>query len=176
VIEVIRFLGFGHWLEIAWLDYLAPLLSVGLGVFVIYLVGLIGGNVLGRQVLKGLERLVLQIPVVRNIYGATRQFVQTFSQAGGRAFSRVVLVQYPRPGVWTLGLVTNSAAQEIARVTRPDVVAVFLPTTPNPTSGWLLYVPEGELVPVSMSVDDAFKLIISGGVLSTGKGPEAPPV
>jgi uncharacterized membrane protein len=174
VLETIRFLGFGHWLEIAWLDYLAPLLSVGLGVLVIYLVGLIGGNVLGRQVLKGLERVVLQVPVVRSIYGAVRQFVQTFSQAGGRAFSRVVLVQYPRPGVWTLGFVTNTAAAEIAQVTRPDAVSVFLPTTPNPTSGWLLYVSEAELVTVAMSVDDAFKLIISGGVLSTDKGPDEP--
>jgi uncharacterized membrane protein len=165
VIQSMRLMGLGAWLQVAWVDYLAPLLSILLGLFSIFLVGLFGGNVLGRQVLRGFEALVLQVPVVRSIYGATRQFVTTFSQAQGRSFSRVVLVEYPRVGVWTLGLVTNAAPARVVDSVGGPMASVFLPTTPNPTSGWLTFVPEAQLVDVAMSVDDAFKLIISGGVL-----------
>lgn len=175
VVKLIRLLGLSRWLEVAWLDYVSPLVAVALGVIAIYLVGLVGGNVLGRQVLKGLERLVMQIPLVRSIYSATRQFFDTFSKASSRSFRRVVLVQYPRQGLWTLGLVTNSAVTDIQTRTHPSVVAVFLPTTPNPTSGWLVFVPNEELIEVSMTVDDAFKMIISGGVLSGAAAPPSSP-
>ena len=162
-------LGLGPWLREAWADYVAPLVSVALGVLAIWLVGLVGGNVLGKQLLSGLERLVLQIPVVRSIYGATRQFIEAFSPGAGRAFSRVVLVEYPRAGVWTLGLVTNTHNPEVSAHTGSPMVSVFLPTTPNPTSGWLAFVPDNELISLNMTVDDAFKLIVSGGVLGAPK-------
>jgi uncharacterized membrane protein len=165
VLDLGIFLGLGPWLEAAWADYVAPLVSVMLGVVGIWLVGLVGGNVLGKQVLSGLERIVLQIPVVRSIYGATRQFIEAFSPGAGRAFSRVVLVEYPRAGVWTLGLVTNTANAKISGEVGKHLISVFLPTTPNPTSGWLAFVPDNELISLDMSVDDAFKLIVSGGVL-----------
>jgi uncharacterized membrane protein len=158
-------MGLGPWLKAAWADYAAPVVSVALGVLAIWFVGLVGGNVLGRQLLRGLERLVLQVPVVRSIYGATRQFIEAFSPGAGRSFSRVVLVQYPRPGVWTLGLVTNTHNEDISQQVGTAVVSVFMPTTPNPTSGWLAFVPDNELISLTMSVDDAFKLIVSGGVL-----------
>ena len=173
VMDLGRILGLGPWLQAAWADYAAPLVSVALGVLGIWLVGLVGGNVLGRQILGGLERIVLQIPVVRSIYGATRQFIEAFSPGAGRAFSRVVLVEYPRPGVWTLGLVTNTHNPAISERTGKEVISVFLPTTPNPTSGWLAFVPDNELISLTMSVDDAFKLIVSGGVLGNAK-PQTP--
>jgi uncharacterized membrane protein len=112
--------------------------------------------------------------VVRSIYGATRQFIEAFSPGAGRAFSRVVLVQYPRAGVWTLGLVTNTHNPTINERTGKEMISVFLPTTPNPTSGWLAFVPDNELISLTMSVDDAFKLIVSGGVLNSVKPPQAP--
>jgi len=174
VLDLGRFLGLGPWLEAAWADYAAPLVSVALGVLAIWLVGLVGGNVLGRQILRGLERIVLQVPVVRSIYGATRQFIEAFSPGAGRAFSRVVLVEYPRPGVWTLGLVTNTHNPAISERTGKQMISVFLPTTPNPTSGWLAFVPDNELISLTMSVDDAFKLIVSGGVLNNSKPPQVP--
>lgn len=165
VLHSIRWLGLGSWLEVAWIDYLAPLLSVTLGVLAIYLVGLVGGNVLGQQLLHWLEGLVLRVPIVRTIYGATRQVLDTFSKASGKSFSRVVLVTFPRPGMFTLGLVTGKPAADIQGHCPGAAVSVFVPTTPNPTSGWLLFIPENELIPLQMSVDDAFKMIISGGVL-----------
>ena len=172
--EGLRLLGLGGSLEHGWLGFLAPVLSVLAGGIAVYLIGLIGGNVLGRELLGVLDGVLLRVPVVRSIYSATRQFMDTFSQAQGRAFRRVVLVQYPRQGAWTLGLVTNQAPQAVAKPTGQSLVAVFLPTTPNPTSGWLVFVPDADLVDVAISVDDAFKLIISGGVLSTTQGPTLP--
>lgn len=165
VLQSMRLAGLGDWLKVAWVNYLAPLLSVGLGIMAIWAVGLIGGNVIGRQVLRLLEKLVLHVPIVRSIYGATRQFVSTFSQGQGRSFSRVVLVEYPRPGVWTLGFVTNDAPKFVQANSQEKMTSIFIPTTPNPTGGWLLFVPDAQLKDVAMSVDDAFKLIISCGVL-----------
>lgn len=167
VLQSMRLAGLGDWLKVAWVDYLAPLLSVGLGILAIWAVGLIGGNVIGRQCLRLFEKLVQHVPVVRSIYGATRQFVSTFSQAQGRSFSRVVLVEFPRKDMWTLGFVTNQAPAVVRGATQAKMTSIFLPTTPNPTGGWLLFVADDSLVDVAMSVDDAFKLIISGGVLSS---------
>ena len=166
VVRLIRLLGLGQWLEIAWADYFAPLVSVALALFLIYLLGLVGGNVIGRQALHAIDRLLMQVPFVRGIYSATRQFLDTFSQHGGPAFSRVVLVEYPRLGLWTMAFVTNDTNGEVQVRTERKVLSVFIPTTPNPTSGWLLFVPENDIVPLNMSVDDAFKMIISGGILT----------
>lgn len=167
VVHAIRLLGLGILDDRAWVDYVAPLVSVVLAVALICLVGLVGGNVFGRQLLQGLDFVLMQVPLVRSIYSSTRQFVETFSRASGQSFSRVVLVEYPRKGLWTVGLVTSSVRSEVQVRTVDEVIAVFLPTTPNPTSGWLVYVRESEVVPLRMSVDDAFKLVISGGILAT---------
>ena len=174
LLEGLRLGGLGGSLDHGWLGYLAPLLSVLAGGTTIYLIGVVGGNVLGKELLSALEALLLRVPVVRSIYSATRQFLDTFSQAQGRAFRRVVLVQYPRQGAWTLGLVTNQAPRAVAQPTGQALVSVFLPTTPNPTSGWLVFVPDADLVTVDLSVDDAFKLIISGGVLSSEQAAAMP--
>lgn len=165
VLQSMRLAGLGDWLKVAWVDYLAPLLSVGLGILAIWAVGLVGGNVIGRQALRLFEKLVLHVPIVRSIYGATRQFVSTFSQASGRSFSRVVLIEYPRAGVWTMAFVTNDAPSLVPSPAGQKMTSVFLPTTPNPTGGWLLFVVDDTLIDVPISVDDAFKLIISCGVL-----------
>lgn len=172
MLQVIRLLGAGQWMEMAWVNYVAPVFSVALAVLLIYMLGLVGGNVLGRQLIKGVEHILLQIPVVRGIYSGTRQFLDTFSNAKGSAFRRAVLVEYPRPGVWSLGFLTNDTEGEVQESTGRDVVCVFIPTTPNPTSGWLAFVPKNDVIQLTMTVDDAFKMIISGGVLS----PVYPPI
>ena len=151
--------------EATWVRYVAPVVSVTLSFLFIYLLGLIGGNVLGRQLLGAVDRSLKRIPFVRGIYSSTRQFLETF-QSGSGAFSRVVLVEYPRKEIWTLAFVTSETQGEVQERTRRRVVSVFVPTTPNPTSGFLLFVPEEDVIPLSMSVDDAFKMIISGGVLN----------
>ncbi len=164
LLRIFELMGFGLFLERAWVEYTAPLVSVAVLVTAIFLLGLIGGNVIGKQVINAIERLLKSIPVVSGIYSAVRQFLDTFS-SGGRAFNKVVLIQYPREGLWTLALLTSETEGEVPVRAGTKLVSVFVPTTPNPTSGWLLFVPKGEVIELSMSVDDAFKMIISGGVL-----------
>lgn len=170
VLNLLRLLGVGPWLETTFVNVGAPIFSVALAVAVIYLLGLLGGNVIGRQLLEGFERLLMQIPVVRGIYSATRQFLDTFSRDSNQAFRKVVLVEYPRKGLWTMALLTNETKGEVALAYEEPMVSVFIPTTPNPTSGWLLFVPKKDVIELAMSVDEAFKMIISGGVLT----PDAP--
>jgi len=162
-----------------------PLLSLLLTVAFIYLLGLIGGNLAGRRLLVLVESWILRIPLVKGIYGSMRQLLDAFSASGSRAFSKVVLVQYPRVGLWTLGFVTAQAEHVIEQGSPAEVavVPVFLPTTPNPTSGWLVLVPTSELRVVDISIEDAVKLIVSGGIvgpadlgslLRAWPGPETP--
>ncbi|MEM6558615.1 MAG: DUF502 domain-containing protein [Myxococcota bacterium] len=174
VVQVLRLLTGSALSERIAVDYLAPLLSVILALAMIWIIGLIGGNVIGRRLLRRLENLMLQIPVVRSVYAATRQFLDTFSAAGSKAFQEVVLVEYPRRGLWSMAFVTNEATTgEVQRRTQDDVISVFIPTTPNPTSGWLLFVAKNDVIVLSMTVDEAFKMIISGGVLTPETAPRA---
>ncbi len=154
------------WLQRAWVTYVAPLVSIALAVFTIYLIGLVGGNVLGRQLLRWGEAILLRIPVVRPIYSAAKQFVDTFSHSDGKSFSSVVLVEFPREGVWTLGFVTGTTRGEVAARTRRSLLTVFVPTSPNPTGGYVLFVPEDKVIRLEMTVDDALKVVITGGVLA----------
>jgi len=174
-LSVIHFFGLGSHFAIIWANYVGPLFSVILAVVMIAAVGFLGGNVLGRQAITLFERLLLHVPVVRSIYSATRQFIDTFSHSNGKAFKGVVLVEYPRIGIWTLGFVTGDAATEMQQRLGQDMLYVFLPTAPNPTSGWLVVVPHSAALPLEMTVDDAFKLILSGGVLGPHHGLSTPP-
>ena len=163
-----RFFGFAGEPMRGWIETIVQLLSVGVGALGIFLIGLLAENVLGRQLLKGLEWLLMQIPFIRGIYSATRQFLETFSGDSTKAFRKVVLFEYPRKGLWTMGLLTGDAKGEVAQKVPEKMVSVFVPTTPNPTSGWLIFVPIESVQELEMSVDDAFKMIISGGVLTPG--------
>lgn len=172
VYKAIKLFGLEAWGEQAWATYVAPVVSVLLFVSLIYILGVIGGNVLGRQLLKGVDKLLMQIPLVRGVYSATRQFLDTFSGDKSESFKRVVLVEYPRKNLWALALVTTKATGEVPARTGQKMIGLFLPTTPNPTSGWLVFVAEEETIPLEMSVDDAFKMIISGGILTPPYSPK----
>ena len=164
LLGLIYLFGLESYVELTWVNIISPLVSVvAVGVF-IYVLGLVGGNVLGRQLLKGVDKLLLQIPVVRGIYSATKQFLDTFSSEK-RAFSRVVLCSFPHKDSYTVGLVSNENTAESSQKSGKDLLAVFVPTSPNPTSGWLLLIPKNDVIALDMSVDDAFKMVISGGVL-----------
>lgn len=172
ILHVFHLLGFGAWSTVAWVKVLLPIASLTTAVFFTWVLGLVGGNVVGRQIVAWLERLVQQIPVVRSIYSATRQFVDTFSSSDGRSFNRVVLLEWPRAGAWTIGLVTQDTGGEIRqKLGGKNLLSVYVPTTPNPTGGYLVFVAEDSVVPLSMSVDEALKTVISLGVL----GSEAQP-
>ncbi len=166
ILRTFHLVGFGEWSTVAWVKIFLPIASLTVAVLFTWLLGLVGGNVVGRQIVAWLERLVQQIPVVRSIYSATRQFVDTFSSSDGRSFNRVVLVEWPQKGSWTIGLVTQDTGGEIRqKLGQKKLLSVYVPTTPNPTGGYLIFIAEENVMPLSMSVDEALKMVISLGVL-----------
>jgi uncharacterized membrane protein len=141
----------------------------GLGFLVtilsIFLVGLIATNVFGHKIIRLAETAFARLPVVKPVYNAARQIIDAFSARSSSVFQSVVMLEYPRRGIYALGFVTVEASPEVQHKTEREVLTVFLPTTPNPTSGFLLLVPREELTPLDMSVEDALKMVISGGVV-----------
>lgn len=140
--------------------------SVLLTAVVIYAIGVVGSNFTGRRWLRWVESWILRIPLVSNVYGPMRQLIDSLGSGRKQNFSRVVMLQYPRTGVWTIGFVTTEKRHDLPG--SADMVPVFLPTTPNPTSGWLVFAPDAELITLDLSVEESIKLIVSGGIV----GPE----
>ncbi len=158
-------------------DYL-PISLPGFGVVVFFFfvagLGALTKNLFGRQLFRIGERFVDRMPIVRSIYNALKQIVETIFAQGGKAnFEKVCLIQYPREGIWAIAFVTTETSGEIlTRADTPEMVSVFLPTTPNPTSGFLLFLPRADVKLLDMSVEDAAKLVISAGLVT----PEWPAV
>ena len=143
-------------------------LTVGLTVplLCILLIGLMARNIAGRWLLDFGERVLQAIPLAGAIYKTLKQLLQTlFKDSNGR-FRRVVLVEYPRTGVWSIGFVTGEIGAELQSHFPHEMVSVFIPTTPNPTTGWYAVVPESGVITLSLPIEDAFKIIISGGIVS----------
>ena len=142
----------------------------GLGLIVLVIVLIIVGALtrifLGRWLVRTSEKILNRMPFVRSIYSATKQIAETVLKRQSDAFRQVVLFEYPRRGSWAIGFVTGTTRGEVQELTEDDVVNVFLPTTPNPTSGYLLFLPRRELMPLSMSVEEGIKMIISGGIVT----------
>jgi uncharacterized membrane protein len=161
--------------EPAIVRYAAPLAGILLTVLLILTVGLLATHYLGRRLVQAFDRLMMRLPVVKPIYGAARQLLDAFSRTS-TSFRRVVMVEYPRPGVYTVGFLTQSGV-DLGRQGGSPVRGcslVFLPTTPNPTSGWLALVRDEEVVPLDMSIEDGVKLIVSGGLVVPGRPADAP--
>jgi uncharacterized membrane protein len=135
-------------------------------IFVLIVVGALTRIFLGRYLVHLSEKILNKMPVVRSIYSATKQIAETVLKRQSEAFRQVVLFEYPRRGSWAIGFLTGSTKGEVQSLTDDDVVNVFLPTTPNPTSGYLLFIPRRELVPLSMTVEEGIKMIISGGIVT----------
>ncbi|HLO52590.1 MAG TPA: DUF502 domain-containing protein [Kamptonema sp.] len=142
-------------------------LLVGLAVplLSILVIGLMARNIAGRWLLDIGERLLQAIPLAGSVYKTLKQLLETILKSNDK-FRRVILVEYPRRGVWALGFVTNTVSAEIESHLQGSMISIFVPTTPNPTTGWYAIVPEDEVVNISMSVEDAFKVIISGGIVN----------
>lgn len=130
------------------------------------LIGWLTRGIVGRFILHQGEKILQRMPVIRSVYGATKQIVESVVSQKSEAFRQVVVFEYPRRGCWAMGFVTGKTVGEVQNVTSDEVVNVFLPTTPNPTSGYLLFVPRRELVPLSMSVEDGIKMVVSGGIVT----------
>ena len=149
----------------------------GLGVVLVALVFLVSGvfvtNIFGQWWLRKWHGLMNRIPVVRSIYTSVRQVADTLFSGSGNAFSKALLVQYPRQGSWTIAFLTGKPGGVVAAHFDQPMVSVYVPTTPNPTSGFFLMMPKSDVIELDMSVDDALKYIISMGVVVPG-GPENP--
>jgi uncharacterized membrane protein len=148
-----------------WLGVGIPGLGVILTIIVLLLTGLLTANIVGRSFLGGWEAMMDRIPVARSIYSAAKNFAEIVFSDSGNAFKKVLLVEYPRKGLYTLTFQTASEVGEIQARTGKDVVCCFVPTTPNPTSGFIIVVPKKDTIELDMEVDEAVKLIMSLGVV-----------
>lgn len=136
-----------------------------IGLILITFIGAVAAGFLGRWLIGLGEAILNRMPVVRTIYGASKQILETVISAQSDAFRDAVLVEYPRRGLWVIGFVTGGTRGEVAERMDEDMVNVFIPTTPNPTSGFLLFCPREEVIYLDMSVEDAVKLVVSGGIV-----------
>ncbi len=132
----------------------------------VMLIGVLATNFFGKWLLAWFDAVLARVPVVRSIYGAIKQLLEAVVGSRKNAFRQVVLVSFPQSGQWSIGFVTGSAKLPLPVDETEGLVTVFVPTTPNPTSGWLLFVPEEELKILPMSVEDGMKMVISGGIIS----------
>ncbi len=155
------------------LGHSIPGLGFLLSIFLIVLIGLVGRNVIGRKLISFGEGILFKIPLVRTIYTTIKQIAEAIFTTNNYVFNRVVMLEYPRPGLYQLGFVTRGVSQELSIKSNKQLINVFVPTTPNPTSGMLVLVPEEELISLQMTVEEGLKLIVSGGTLEPPfKAPE----
>jgi len=160
-----------------YLDIGIDVRGVGVIVFLVFtfLVGWIAKGLIGRWLLGVAERLVFSIPLVRSVYSGLKQITETVLAQGNANFEQACLVEYPRKGIWAIAFVSTNAKGEIADRAETQMISIFLPTTPNPTSGFLLFVPRKDAIMLDMSVEDAAKLVISAGlVYPNGNDPTQP--
>ncbi len=144
----------------------------GLGLLVVFLglmlIGAMTAGLIGRLLVRTSERILNRMPVVRSLYSAIKQILETVLAQRATAFRQVVLIEYPRPNIWAIGFVSGSTKGEVSRKLDRDLVNVFLPTTPNPTSGFLLFVPAADIRVLDMTIEEGIKLVVSGGIVTPG--------
>lgn len=158
------------WQPESWLGFYIPGLGVLLTLAVVLLTGMFAANILGQRLVRVWERFLARIPVVKSVYSSVKQVSDTLFSSSGQAFRKALLVQYPRPGSWTIAFLTGVPGGEVAGHLTGDYVSVYVPTTPNPTSGFFLMMPRRDVIELDMTVDAALKYIISMGVVP----PESP--
>jgi len=172
------------WIFIKWIDskvtsllptvynpetYL-PVYIPGIGLIIVCIaltiIGALTAGIIGRFWFRTSEKILSRMPVIRSIHSAIKQIFETVLSNQSNAFREVVLFEYPRRGSWAMGFITGQTQGEVQDITKDEVVNVFLPTTPNPTSGYLLFIPRRELVTLSMSVEEGIKMVVSGGIVT----------
>ena len=146
--------------------YRIPALGLVITLFIVLAVGWFTTNFFGRRFLHLGETIVEKIPFVRRIYKGSKQVVQSIANADTSTFRKVVLLEFPRRGMLAIGFVTGSARGEVQDLTKENVLNVFVPTMPNPTSGFLIFAPPEELTEVNMSIEDGIKYVVSGGIVT----------
>lgn len=155
-----------RWRPEALIGFHIPGLGTILTLLIIFLTGLATRNFVGKQVVKAWESILTRIPVVNSIYSSVKQVSDTLFSSSGNAFRKAVLVQYPRQGSWTIAFLTGVPGGDVRNHLHGDYISLYVPTTPNPTSGFFLMVPRADTIELDMSVDEALKYIVSMGVVS----------
>lgn len=143
-----------------------PGLGLLLTVLIIILAGFFSSNFLGRKLLPFFEKILLRLPLVNQLYSPAKKIVSFFFSAKQQLFKQVVLVEYPRKGIWSLAFVTNEGTSEVSEKIGKEMLNLFIPSTPGPLTGYFMFVPKEDVVFLDISVEDALKLFISGGVLN----------
>ena len=142
-----------------------PGFGIIIGVLILILTGVFAANLFGRKLVGFWEAILGRIPLVRTIYSSVKQVLETLFSSNSESFRRVVLIEYPRKDIWSLGFQTNEALSAAREASGKDLVSVFVPTTPNPTSGFIIMLPAEDITQLDISVEDGFKFIISMGVI-----------
>lgn len=148
------------------LPFSVPGLGLVILVVALILIGALTAGFVGRVLIRTSENILARMPIIRSVYGAVKQILETVLAQQSTAFRQVVLVEYPRRGIWAIGFVSGLTKGEVQNLTAEETVNVFLPTTPNPTSGFLLFVPRADLVVLNMSVEEGIKMVVSGGIVT----------
>jgi uncharacterized membrane protein len=154
-----------EWHPVALLGFSIPGFGIILALSILLLTGMLAANLFGRRFVEIWERILNKIPLVRSIYSSIKQISNTIFDPSGKSFRKVVMLQYPRKGVWSIGFLTNDNVGDEMSAVDDRLVAVFIPTTPNPTSGFIVMVRNDEITELGMSVEEGFKFIISMGVI-----------
>ncbi|MBS3916289.1 MAG: DUF502 domain-containing protein [Sulfuritalea sp.] len=151
-------------------EHLLGIYIPGIGVIatllIVFLTGLVTANIIGQRLVRFWEGVLSRIPVVKSVYYSVKQVSDTLFSSSGEAFRKALLVQYPREGIWTIAFQTGQPGGDVVNHLRGEYVSVYVPTTPNPTSGFFLMLPRKDVVELDMSVDEALRYIISMGVVS----------
>ena len=161
------------WRPKAQLGLEIPGMGAILTLLIIFFTGVIATNFFGKRLILVWEALLARVPVVKSIYASVKQVSDTLFSDSGNAFRQAVLVQFPRPGAWTIAFVTGKPGGDVANHLSGDYLSVYVPTTPNPTVGYFLMLPRADVVELDMSVDEALKYIISMGVVAPPTKPSA---
>lgn len=154
------------WRPEALVGFHIPGLGTILTLLIIFVTGLAARNFIGRQIVSLWEGILTRIPVVKSIYSSVKQVSDTLFSSSGNAFRKAVLIQYPRQGSWTIAFLTGVPGGEVQHHLQGDFISVYVPTTPNPTSGFFLMLPRADSIELDMSVDEALKYIVSMGVVA----------
>ena len=148
-----------------YLGFAIPGLGLVLTLLVLLLTGLLAANIVGRSAVSLWEKLLERIPIVRSVYSAAKNFAEIVFSDSGQSFKKVLLIEYPRKGLYSIAFQTATRLGEVQGRTGDDVICTFVPTTPNPTSGFIIIVPRKDVIELDMEVDEALKMIISLGVV-----------
>lgn len=157
-----------------YLPFSLPGLGLVIVMIALILIGAFAANFFGRALLTVGDELLDRMPVIRSLYATLKQVFQMVVSSESSSFKEVVLMEYPRPGSWAMGFIINEDTGEVCERTAPDVVSVFLPTVPLPTSGLVLFIPRKDLIFLDMTVDDGLKFAISGGIVVPPRRPPRP--